>query len=54
MIEVVSGGGGGGLVLLYIDGYESKPAIWILAIVEKSQQTSNFCYFATFCFHVLA
>ena len=36
----------------YIDGHESKPAISILAIVENSQQTSNFCYFATYSFHV--
>ena len=35
------------------DGHESKPAISILAIVEKSQQTSNFCYFATYSIHVL-
>ena len=35
------------------DGHESKPAISILAIVEKSQQTSNFRYFATYSFHVL-
>ena len=38
---------------LHIDGHESKPAISILAIVEKSQQTSNFRYFATYSFHVL-
>ena len=36
-----------------IDGHESKPAISILAIVEKSQQTSNFRYFATYSFYVL-
>ena len=31
----------------HIDGHESKPAISILAIAEKSQQASNFRYFAT-------
>ena len=39
--------------ILHIDGHESKPAISILAIVEKSQQTSNFRYFATHSIHVL-
>ena len=40
-------------VYIYIDGHESKPAIFILAIVEKSQQTSNFRSFATYSFHLL-
>ena len=40
-------------VFIHIDGHESKPAISILAIVEKSQQTSNFRYFATYAIHVL-
>ena len=37
----------------HIDRHESKPAISILAIVEKNQQTSNFRYFDTYSVHVL-
>ena len=38
---------------IYIDGHESKPDMWILTIVQDSQQTSYFCSYATYPFHVL-
>ena len=40
-------------IYCHIDGHETKPAISILAIVEKSSQTSNFRYFATYSIYVL-
>ena len=58
--QEVKGGEGGGVVCvkgtslyMYIDGHESKLVIIILGMVEKSQQTSNDRYFATYSFHVL-
>ena len=38
---------------VYIDGHESKQAIFILAIVQESRNTSAFRYFSTYSFYFI-
>ena len=41
------------IYVLHIDGHESKPAIFILAIVQESRKTSAFRYFSSYSFYFI-
>ena len=40
------------MLMMHIDGRETKPAMCVLAIIEESKKTSTFFYFATYPFMI--
>ena len=41
------------MTIQHIDGHESKPAIFILTIVQESRKTSAFRYFLSYSYYFI-